>query len=103
MKIGESAQFNGTRISVQPNGVHLLDQSAKLRNITIPECEEELFSVREKIQYIATCTRPDLCSAVQLMASEVTDAKPEIFKKMVSIVKWCQETQNIGLRFVPLK
>lgn len=37
------------------------------------------------------------------MASEVTDATRETFKKMENILRWCRETQSIGLKFVPLK
>lgn len=48
--VGESAQFNETRISVQANGVHTLDQSAKLRNVTLPKSKEDLVSFRAKMQ-----------------------------------------------------
>ena len=99
---GCSAQFNGTRISVCDNALHKLDQTSKLKALKFPKTKEDLIRVRAQIQYIATCTRPNLCAAVQLMASEVTNACEDTFKKMSTIAARCHQTQNVGLRFVPL-
>ena len=97
---GDSAQFNGSRISVLSNHISM-DQSAKLENIKTPENRDDLVSARAQIQYIASSTRPDLCAAVQLMASEVSEPKSATFKKMEDIIKRCYETKDIGLKFVP--
>ena len=100
LKPGDSAQFNGSRISVLSNHISM-DQSAKLENMKTPENRDDLVSARAQIQYFASCTRPDLCTAVQLMASEVSQPKPSTFKKMKDIIKRCHETKDVGLKFVP--
>ena len=100
LKTGDSAQFNGSRISVLEDSINM-DQSLKLKRLKQQKGKDDLVSVRAQIQYIASCTRPDLCAAVQLMASEVVPPVSQTFKKMESIVKRCHETQDIGLRFVP--
>lgn len=77
---GESAQFNGTKINVEEDNVHSLEQNSKLKNIKVPRTKKDLICARAQVQYIATCTRPDLCAAVQLMASEVTKPSQHTFK-----------------------
>lgn len=99
---GNSVQFNGVTIySARPNhyGIH---QSDKMRSLQIPTNNQQLSSTRAQIQYIASCTRPDLSSSVQLMAAEMKDDSPTTYKKMEKIVKWCHDTCNIGLQYIPL-
>jgi len=102
VKKGDTVDFNGCCISVKENSVHWLGQDDKLRNLKVPETPEELVSTRAQIQYIGSCTRPDLCAPVQLMASAVTNPEQRTFLEMKKIVDWCHETCNVPLKYVPL-
>jgi len=102
VKEGEAVDFNGCRISIVERGIHLLGQEEKLRNLKKPDTRQELISARAQIQYIGSCTRPDLCAPVQLMASAVNKPTLNTFKEMNKIVEWCHETCDVPLQYVPL-
>ena len=61
-----------------------------------------LVTNRAKLQYIGSCTRPDLYSSVQLLVSEVINNSATCYNKLNKIIKWCRETCNIGLNSIPL-
>lgn len=99
---GDTVPFNGSGISIKECGVNSLDQSDKLEKVSIPETQSDLVSVRAQIQYVGCCTRPDLCAAVQLLASAVTSPVPETYKTMEKVVDRCHETAKLGLNYIPL-
>ena len=99
---GSNVQFNGANIYSNKANHYGINQADKLRNLKIPINHDELTSTRAQIQYIASCTRPDLSSPVQLMAAELNDDLPQTYKKLKKLVKWCHDTCDIGLQYVPL-
>ena len=99
---GDSSEFNGCRIHIDRNGTHSITQSEKLRAITEPKTRDELVSARAQVQYIGSCTRPDLCAPVQLMASTVQDPSDKTYSEMRKIIAWCHETSGVGIKYVPL-
>lgn len=103
LSVKEPVNFNGTMISMVSKGHYKIDQTEKLRNIEIPSSNQDLVRVRAKIQCIASCTRPDLCSPSQLMASAVVKPSPRLRKALLGLTKWCHETSEIGLQYKPLQ
>jgi len=99
---GDSALFNACNISMDRDGAYTTSQSEKLRKMLPPTNQESLISTRAKIQYIGSCTRPDLCSPVQLMVSNVCNPSEKKFKDMETITNWCRETAGVGIKYIPL-
>jgi hypothetical protein len=54
------------------------------------------------LTYIATCTRPDLCAPLQLLAGKIRNPKSEDFAQLRKIVRRIEETSQEGLNFRPL-
>ena len=102
LSIGQKRDFNGLVIEYNKDGSYGLTQSNKTQVVKHSCKPSEFFSERAKIQYIANCTRPDLCAASQLLAipeSKLTDAH---YKKMKHLVERCKSTAKTGLKYVPL-
>ena len=91
------------QISVLQDEFHELDQSVKLGKLQTPETDQDLVSSRALVQYIGSCTRPDLSAPTQLLASAVTNPTKETYKEMEKNIKWCHATKKVGICFVPLK
>lgn len=70
---GNPQDFNGCTILHDKDGSYSLHQGSKLSCLSMPNNTEELISLRAKLQYIGCCTRPDICTKVQMMANEVRD------------------------------
>ena len=102
LKAGDEAFFNGCRISISKNGTYSMDQSVKLRKLQTPTSQKDLVSGRALLQYIASCTRPDLCALTQLLSTEVSNPDADTYKKMDKLVRRCQNTSQVGLKFVNL-
>ena len=98
----KSAIFNGVNISVMENNCYAIDQRVKLLEIKEPNTTQELISTRAKLQYIASCVRPDLAAPVQMLAGETITPTEETFKKMRSIIRWAHDTAEVQLKYVPL-
>lgn len=98
----EEAIFNGCRISLPENGSYSLHQSTKLGKLKNQACHEDMVSTRALIQYIASCTRPDLCAEAQLLSSAVSNPDAGTYKKMEKLVSRCRNTSQAGLRYVNL-
>lgn len=81
-----------------------MEQGNKLKNLQDPSTATALINIRAAIQYIAGCTRPDICSYVQLLSSAVTEPTPstKTYKELRKIVNRAKQTSKLGLRFVPL-
>lgn len=79
-----------------------MDQTDKLKSFTLPSSIEELISTRAKMQYIASCTRPDLSAAVQLLASKMSTSGDFVIKKLNSLISWSHATKDVGLSFKPM-
>ncbi len=54
--------------------------------------EKELVSIRAKIQYVASCTRSDVSSAVQMLASLISKPTEATFQQMNGIVGYCKSS-----------
>jgi len=78
--------------------VYSISNKSKLEVLEIPKTERESVSARAKLQYVATVSRPDLASPVQLLASKVKHPSEETRK----IIAYSKETCQKGLRFVNL-
>ena len=100
---GDTAFFNGCSISAMDHGVHCLGQSVKLRSLKQPMNQTEMVSAKALMQYIGTCTRPDLCAPTQLLSEAVTTTPTkETFQTMNKLINWCHDTSSAGLTFLPL-
>jgi hypothetical protein len=99
--VGQTVLFNGMHISNTPYGF-LLAQTDKVSNLQIAEREDDLISSRAAMQYISTCTRPDLSAPCQLLASKVRNADISVYKAMNALVGIGHDTAKEGLRFVKL-
>lgn len=94
--------FHGAYIRHEAKGVFTLMQSDKLSALIPPKTVEEAVSLRAKVQYIATTTRPDLASPSQLRAAEVTNPIRSTFRKLKDLVNYCHKSKDLGLKFVAL-
>ena len=79
-----------------------MTQQNKLSALQQPTKPKELVSVRAALQYIAGCTRPDLCSPTQLPSRAVSEQTLEVYKELNTIIDRARETSDVGLNFVPL-
>lgn len=98
---GQSASFNGCVISKTENG-YTMTQPDKLMRMQDPVSQSEAISTRAALQYVAGCTRPDLCSSTQLLSSDVQNCDEKTIEKLCKITKRARETSEIGLNFVEL-
>ena len=64
--------------------------------------QKELVSTRAQAQYIGCCTRPDICSGVQMLASSMANPNLNTFNQMKEIVNRCHSTADVGLKFIPM-
>lgn len=103
LEIGTSVSFNGRTIK-RTDFNYCMEQESKLKNLQDPSTATALISIRAAIQYIAGCTRPDLCSCVQLLSSAETEPTPsaKTYKELRNIVNRAKQTSTMGLKFVPL-
>ena len=100
---GECIEFNGVKICVEKGRIYCMDQREKICDVKEPTDEEALISARAKLQYIASCTRPDISAAVQILASDVNNPTAATYLSMKNIIKWCHDTSEVKLRFIPLQ
>ena len=94
--------FNGTIITRLGDGNYKMDQSQKLKDIKYATSDEDLVSIRALLQYIGTCTRPDLCSVSQMLATDVLHPSPRVHRKLNKLVRWATDTIHTGLNFINL-
>ena len=80
-----------------------MDQREKICDVKEPTDEEALISARAKLQYIASCTRPDISAAVQILASDVNNPFAATYLSMKNIIRWCHDTSEVKLHFIPLQ
>jgi len=102
IRIGDTCKFNGSELCRISKSKYTLTQRSKLKELKVPHLEKDAVSTRAKIQYIATCSRPDLASATQLLTSAVSEPDSTAMKKLKEIVAHCQKTSAEGLNFVKL-
>lgn len=100
--MSDHVNFNGSVITRRNANIYSISQTEKLRGVVFAKTQADLESTRAKLQYVGCCTRPDLCSSVQLLASQVISNSVSCYNKLNNIIKWCHETSAIGLTFVPL-
>ncbi len=70
LQLGESNVFNGVHIGKENFG-YSMEQSRKIHALEYPQTDKELISVRAAVQYIATCMRPDVSSATQILSGRM--------------------------------
>lgn len=99
---GDQAEFNGVNLKLDDEGVYHLVQDQKLSSLTVAQDRDDFVSTRAKAQYIGNCTRPDICAAVQLLASSTTTPEEKDYKSLEAVVRRCNATANVGLKYVPL-
>ena len=99
---GTSTTFNGATITMLDDESYAMHQNGKLLAMTEATIQDELILIRAKLQYIGSCTRPDLCAPVQMMATEVLRPSKETYKRMRAIVRWAHDTSQFMLKFVRL-
>jgi hypothetical protein len=103
MRPGSSVCYNGSIISQTSDGEFTLTQEEKLVALKQSKVDDQLVSTRAAMQYIATCTRPDIAAACQLQASKVgKGASTQTYKDVNSLVDVCHRTAKDGLKFVRL-
>lgn len=102
LEVGGSLDFNGCTISLIQNHQHILHQRGKLQDLRKARNAEDFISIRAQLQYIGTCTRPDICAAVQLLASKCENPSQKDIRKLNKIVDWCRETATVGISSIPL-
>ena len=79
-----------------------MDLEKKLHSLKHIDNIPQLVSTRAKIQYNSQCTRPDLCAAVQVSSSDVSQPTPNTFEEMRKIIDQCLATASFKLTYVPL-
>lgn len=99
---GDTHLFNGSEIKREAENVYSISNKSKLEVLEIPKTERESVSARAKLQYVATVSRPDLASPVQLLASKVKHPSEETTKNLGKIIEYSKEKCQKGLRFVNL-
>lgn len=99
---GDTAICNGAEISIKTGHVHILNQGTKLRRRVLPNNQQELVITRAQAQYIGCCTRPDICSAVQMLGSSMANPTRNTFNQMKEVVALCHNTADVGLKFIPM-
>jgi hypothetical protein len=61
---------------------------------------EEYRNMVGSLQYIATCTRPDIAHAVSALATHSNDPKPEHLKGVARVMRYLRGTAKVGLLYV---
>lgn len=102
LSTGDSTTFNGCTISILKNHRHLITQTDKIQSIKEVTTPEEFKSTRAALQYIGTCSRPDICAAVQLLACNADNPSQEDIKALNKVIRWCKETASVGISSIPL-
>lgn len=102
LKEGQNVVFNGCQIKLNADGSYELHNSDKLERLEKVKTAEEFISARAAIQYIGVSTRPDLCAPAQLLATTVDKVNDQDIKDLNKLIKFCKETKDIGLKFVPI-
>lgn len=103
MEPGGSLQYNGSTITQVGSSEYTMTQREKLLDLKEARTDDELVSVRSSMQYIATCTRPDIAASCQLQASKVgPGASVQTYRDVNKLVITCRRTAEDGLRFVNL-
>jgi hypothetical protein len=91
---------NGQQIHRAPFGYRLA-QKHKIGKWTRAQSDEELVSVRAAMQYIASCSRPDIAASCQLLASKVgVQAGRSVFNAVNKIVDFYHAVCEGGLKFI---
>lgn len=102
LETGISVMFNGCHITAYGSAGYGITQSDKRSKLKPPTTREEFVSNRALAQYIGCCTRPDICAAVQLLASATDDPSEKNYTSLQKIIKHCNNTTKSGLRYIPL-
>jgi len=99
-------RFNGVQISRATSGTIALDQTDKFHGLCLSDCNRNasLISLRARVQYVASCTRPDLAAASHLLAAEVSSPSPklEAVRDMDKLLAYCKKTATRTLNMVHL-
>ena len=103
LSIGDHSKLNGAHIFIEKGNAHVLSQSDKLLGLKSPTNQEDFIRVRAKAKYLGCCTRPDICTAVQLLASSTNNPLPGNCRTMKKVVERCHEMADIGIKFVPIE
>lgn len=74
----------------------------KLTGVNKVATPSEFTRERAKIQYIANCTRPDLCAAYQQIAVPEDQLTEKQYKSLNKLVERCNSTSEIGLKYLSL-
>lgn len=102
LNAGNQVTFNELIIKRNSESTYSIQQSEKLRGLRMVNTEEELKTTPAMIQYIGSCTRPDISSRSQLLSSEMQTNLKMSIKKLNKLVSWCHDTCDFELKFVPL-
>ena len=97
-----SITFNGCEIIMTKTGQYHMEQKKKIKDLSEAPSDEDLITIPAKIQYIASCTRPDMCSPSQLLASKVLNPTPSVYKDVSRLVNWLKTTCDHGLKYTEL-
>lgn len=100
---GKEFKFNGIVIRRHTGMKYSINQSEKLRGLSKAINEDTFTRTRAKIQYIGSCTRPDVSSRSQLLSSTLTAHFPQRLKQLNKLIEWCHETCEFEMQYVPLQ
>lgn len=99
--VGSSERFNGLRVHMTGEGISI-EQQEKLAALRQPKTPDQLVSTRAAMQYVGTCTRPDLSAPTQMLASLVDTPTASTYRTMSDLVCVGHSTSAEALHFVPL-
>lgn len=93
--------FNG--ISIRKEGhAYTMTQSEKIDKLKPPGNDKEYASSRALAQYIGVCTRPDVCSSVQLLVPQKEGVTAEQTKKLTKVFSHMAGTREQGLNYTSI-
>lgn len=95
-------KFNGIQIRQQSTGEIEITQTDKVERLKMPKEEKEFTSQRALAQYVGVNTRPDICTAVQLLTPGHEATMKEEFTAFKKTLQFLQSTKTQGLKYVAL-
>lgn len=101
LKTGKPVSFNGSHITQHEDHISV-SQAARISKLRIPSSLTEADSQRASVQYISTISRPDVSSCAQMLSADIHTRSPDVVKSVCELVQYCQDTQDLTLKFPEL-
>lgn len=91
--------INDMKIAKTRQGAIINNQPNKIAKMEEPEGQKEFTSQRALAQYLYGCTRPEVCTNIELISPDATEATKEDYNTLRKTIRYIKATINTGLTF----